>query len=450
MKIFLPYGNDAVSVEVLPGNLIGVFSPKDIPAVASVSKEIARALRSPIGAAPLREAAMCARSAVIVCDDNTRLTPAAAIVPAILNELNAGGVRDSQVTVIIALGTHRPMTEVEIRSKFGDDVLRRVAVKNHCATNPRLLVDLGTTPDGSRVQINREVYEADFKIGVGSIVPHHIPGFAGGAKIVQPGVCGEQTTADTHLLSVQAPRSWLGVEDNPVRKELNRIARQVGMNLLCNTVLNRTGGVVGAFYGDLESAFHEGVRLSKEVYCVEISEPADIVVASSHPCDLEFWQAHKTIYPSDLAIKPGGTIILVTPCPEGVAVTHPEILGYTGLSAECLRQKVQRKEIADEVAAALAIAWAQVKERENVCLVSDGITAEEAGALGFRRFENLQAAFDAALQRHGPGARVTVLTHAPDMLPLITAAAKNSTARTAKRQKSSRPLRFSRFSCYTL
>jgi nickel-dependent lactate racemase len=425
MKIFLPYGNDAVSVEVSPENLIGVFSPKDIPAVASVSKEVERALRNPIGAAPLPEAAKSGRAAVIVCDDNTRLTPAGEILPAILDELNAGGILDSQVTVIIALGTHRPMTEVEIRRKFGDEVLRRVAVKNHCATDPRLLVNLGTTPDGSRVQINREVYGADFKIGVGSIVPHHIPGFSGGAKIIQPGVSGEQTTADTHLLSVRAPRSWLGVEDNPVRKELNRIARQVGMNLLCNTVLNRTGGVVGAFYGDLESAFHEGVRKSREVYRVEIPELADIVIASSHPCDLEFWQAHKALYPADLAIKPGGTIILVTPCPEGVAVTHPEILGYTGLPVECLRQKVQRKEIADEVAAALSIAWAQVKERESVFLVSGGITAEEAGVLGFRPFDDLQAAFDAARQRYGPGARVAVLTHAPDTLPVIPDAAKD-------------------------
>jgi hypothetical protein len=86
---------------------------------------------------------------------------------------------------------------------------------------------------------------------------------------------------------------------------------------------------------------------------------------------------------------------------------------------------VQRKEIADEVAAALSIAWAQVKERESVFLVSGGITAEEAGVLGFRPFDDLQAAFDAARQRYGPGARVAVLTHAPDTLPVIPDAAKD-------------------------
>jgi nickel-dependent lactate racemase len=270
------------------------------------------------------------------------------------------------------------------------------------------------------VAVNREVYEADFKLGVGSIVPHHIPGFAGGAKIVQPGISGERTTAETHLLSVRAPRSYLGVVDNPVRRELNEIARRVGLNTIFNTVLNRHGEVVGAFYGDVVAAFAAGVELSRTVYAVEVPEAADIVVASSHPCDLEFWQAHKTLYPSDLAVKAGGIIVLVTPCYEGVAVTHADMLAITAKSSGAIRELVACRQVADEVAAALAIAWAQVKERETVYFVSSGIAAAEAEKLGFKPFASVQAALDAALAAKGPGAKVTVLTHAPDMLPVIT------------------------------
>ena len=119
-----------------------------------------------------------------------------------------------------------------------------------------------------------------------------------------------------------------------MREELNKIARQIGMNTILNTVLNRQGEVGGAFFGDTVEAFNQGVKLSKEVYAVEIPEEADIVISSSHPCDLEFWQAHKTQYPSDLAVKAGGTIIIVTPCYEGVAVTHSDILEITHYSAE--------------------------------------------------------------------------------------------------------------------
>lgn len=415
----LPYGQKTIKVAVPKENLIGAYSPKDVKPVSDVRQEVVRALNQPIGAKTLRELAAGAQKVVIVADDNTRLTPTEKIIPVLLDEMNAAGIADEQITIIIALGTHRFMTEEEIAVKFGEDVVKRVQIKNHDYKNPEALIDLGNTPNGTSIWVNREAYEADFKIGIGSIVPHHIPGFAGGAKIVQPGISGEHTTAETHLLSVRAPRSYLGVEDNPVRKELNKIASQIGMHTIFNTVLNRHGEVVGAFFGDLEEAFQAGVVLSKEVYAVEIPEEADIVISSSHPCDLEFWQAHKTLYPSDLAVKAGGTIILATPCYEGVAVTHSDIVDITGYSAEELRQMVAKKQVEDEVAAALAIAWAQVKERETVYIVSDGIAPEDARKLGFRPFATVQDALNAAFENHGKAAKVTVLTHAPDMLPII-------------------------------
>jgi lactate racemase len=416
----LPYGRETVEVRMPGDNLIGIYSPNAVTPVASVRAEVIRALKMPIGTKPLKELVSGASKVVIVADDNTRLTPTDQIIPVLLDEMNGAGIKDEQITVIIALGTHRPMTDEEIVAKFGSEVVKRVTIKNHDYKDPNALVDLGKTKNGTNIFVNREAYEADFKIGVGSIVPHHIPGFAGGAKIIQPGISGENTTAETHLLSVRAPRSYLGIEDNPVRRELNEIARKINMNIIFNTVLNRLGEVVGAFFGDTVEAFNEGVKLSRRVYATEIPEAADVVVASSHPCDIEFWQAHKTLYPSDLAVKAGGTIIILTPCYEGIAVTHAGMTDMTGDSAECLREKVRLKQVKDEVAAALAIAWAQVKERENVFIVSQGIAGDDARGLGFTPFTSLQEAFEAALAKEGPGARVTVLTHAPDMLPIIS------------------------------
>ena len=408
-----------LTFEVGEQNLVGVYSPKNVSGVADLGAAIHQALANPIGTKPLRELAQGAKKVALVADDNTRLTPADKIIPILLDELNAAGIRDEQVAVIIALGTHRPMTQEEILAKYGPEVVRRVQVKNHNFRDPALMVDLGTTPNGTHIQVNREAYEADFKIGIGSIVPHYIPGFAGGAKIVQPGISAEQTTAETHLLSTCEPRSFLGIRDNPVRIELNSIARAVRLNTIVNTVLNCHGDVVGVFYGDVVDAFNAGVELSRDVYSVELPEVADIVVASSYPCDIEFWQAHKALYPADLAVKAGGVIVLATPCYEGVSVTHADILDITGESMQGLKERVARKEVHDEVAASLAIGWAQVKEREAVYMVSSGIAAEEARRLGFTPFPTVQAALDAALALQGPAARITVLTHAPDMLPVI-------------------------------
>ncbi len=422
VRVTLPYGDETVEVRIPSGNLIGVYSPNEVKPVADVKHEIVRALDHPIGSPPLRDLVRGCSTVVILADDNTRSTPVHEILPVVLDEMNAAGIEDQQVAVVIALGTHRCMTHAEIADKFGDEVVKRVAVRNHDYRNPEALVDLGTTPNGTRVRVNREVCNADFTLGIGSIVPHHIPGFAGGATIVQPGVSGEQTTAQTHLLSVRAPRSYLGLERNPVREEMNQIARQVGMHTVFNVVLTRHGELVGAFFGDTVTAFAEGVKLARQVYAVEIPEEADIVIAGSHPCDLEFWQAHKALYPSDRVVKAGGTIVVVTPCDEGVAVTHAGILDLTRCPAGELRKKVAAHDLHDEVAAALAIAWAQVNERENVFLVSRGIDAESARELGFSRFDDVQAACDAALARHGGQARVAVLTHAPEMLPFIRAA----------------------------
>ena len=422
-KLSLPYGRDQVAVLIPESNLIGIYSPRETAPVDDIRSEIRRALAAPIGAGLLQEQVRGKKNVVLIADDNTRLTPTDLLIPILLDECNAAGVSDAAITVIIALGTHRPMTDAEIVAKFGAETRRRVAIRNHPYKDPDALVDLGMTRNGGRILINRTVVEADFKMGIGSIVPHHIPGYAGGAKIIQPGVSGEDTTAYTHLLSVRAPRSYLGVLDNPVREELDAMARKVGMNTILNTVLNRQGEVVQAFFGDVVEAFRAGVATSREVYEIPVPEAADIVLASSHPCDLDFWQAHKTLYPSDLAVKAGGIIIVVTPCSEGVSKMHGDILELTSHGSRQIRALVSGRQVRDEVGAALAIAWAQVREREEVWMVSDGICAKEAAKLGFRHFAAVQDALDAALAQKGAAARVTVLTQAPDMLPRIAAAA---------------------------
>ena len=228
MKVDLPYGKGTIHADVPAKNLIGVYSPKDVRPVADVKKEVIRALANPIGSRPRRELVRGAGSVErIVADDNTRLTPTDRIIPVLLDEMNAAGVKDAQITATIALGTHRFMTQSEILEKFGADVVRRVAVRNHDYKNEAELIDLGTTPNGTHVTVNREAYEADFKIGVGSIVPHHIPGYAGGAEIVQPGICGEQT--DSRDAPVERQRPALPIWESPsIRSRGDRLHRPKG------------------------------------------------------------------------------------------------------------------------------------------------------------------------------------------------------------------------------
>jgi nickel-dependent lactate racemase len=418
-EISLPYGNTETTFSMPQRNLLGVFSPNESTPVADPAAEIRRALREPLGGLPLAEDARGAKRVVIAADDLTRQTPNALILPIVLDELNRAGVADARVTVLIALGTHRPMTPVEIERHFGPQVVGRVAVLNNPWQDPDQLADLGSTPNGTPIQISRMALEADYLIGLGGIVPHHIPGYSAGAKIIQPGISGPETTGATHFLSTRTRRSYLGLVENPVRAEMEAVAARAGLRFILNVVQDARSRLVGAFAGNFIQAHRAGAALAEQVYGVALPGQAEIVLAGSHPCDIEFWQAHKSLYPADIAVKEGGTIIVVTPCPEGVSVMHPEVLEYAGLPAAEIEARILNGAIPDVVAGALALAWARMRQRAHIFMVSSGIAPHAARALGFTPFATIDAALETALVDHGPAAQIAVLTHAPDMLPIL-------------------------------
>ncbi len=414
--IHIPYGEKALTVEVEQRNLGAVLEPQPTPSCPDVPAEVRRALEHPIGAPPLRELVHSVRRVALIADDLTRLTPAHQLLRPLLEELNAAGISDQQITLVIALGTHRPMNEAECRAKYGAEIVERIAIENHDCHDPDRLVDLGLTAQSTPILINRTVYEADCVIGVGSILPHHICGFAGGAKIIQPGVSGAETTAATHLLSVRQRPYFLGEVENEVRTEMEAVAEQAGLTAILNVALNGEGKVVRAAFGDQRQAFRAGVETCREIYACQFDTPADIVIAGAFPAEIEFWQSQKALYPADMVAKPGGTIIVVSPCPEGVAVMHSEMLEFTAWSPEEIDAGVREGRIEDRVAAALAMAWAKVRVGRQISLVSDGISDEETRALGYMPFSTVQEALEEALSRHGPEAMVHILPRAAETL----------------------------------
>ena len=228
-EIGIPYGDEEVTFGVDGATLVGVYTPHQTPAAADPDRTIRLALAHPSDGPRLREVARGKRSALILVDDNTRETPVDRLVRALLEELASGGLPADGVRLMIALGTHRAMTDAEIRHKLGDEVLSSVQVLQH-EHSVAPLEDLGATRNGTPVLVNRELFKADLVIGTGSVVPHHIPGFSAGAKIVQPGVSGAATTAATHMFSARAPAPLLGRIDSPVRREMEDIAQRSHMH----------------------------------------------------------------------------------------------------------------------------------------------------------------------------------------------------------------------------
>jgi nickel-dependent lactate racemase len=329
-EVTIPFDGKPYRLQVPDRNLAEILSPKSFPAVAALETEIERALDHPIHQPPLETLVKPSDRVLLVSDDNTRSTPVVRMIPALLKRLNRAGIPDDRISCLIALGTHRYMTEEEIIAKVGPAVFKRIRVLNHEWRNPDALVDLGTSSRGTPLQVNRLAAEADVVIGLGAIVPHHIPGFSGSSKIIQPGVCGAKTTAETHMLSCESGGdSFLGYEDNPVRRDMDDMAGKVGMKTIFNVVMDTNVRVAGFFFGEMKAAFLEGVNLARKIYGVPFHETPDIVLANSCPCDLDFWQSHKSQYPAQRMVKPGGTIIICTPAPEGVSPVHTELLDFT-------------------------------------------------------------------------------------------------------------------------
>jgi nickel-dependent lactate racemase len=417
--VTIPFGGKPLRFEVPERRLAQILEPNASAPLADLDAAIAAALAKPIGQPPLEQWVRPSDRVLLVSDDNTRLTPAGRMIPPLLDRLNAAGVPDGNIACIMALGTHRYMTEAEMTQKTGPAVRRRIRVFNHAWREPENLVALGTSSAGTPLEVNRAVVEADVVIGLGAIVPHHIPGFSGSSKIIQPGVCGPLTTAETHMLSCEGGGdSLLGIEENPVRRDMDDMADRVGMRTIFNVVMDSEGRVTGIFFGEMRAAFAQGVRAAREIYGVEFRETPDVVIANAFPCELDFWQSHKAQYPAQRMVKPGGTIVVCTPAPEGVSPVHTDLLEYTAWPSVEIKAAYRAGRLKNGVAAALAVAWAHVREKASVITFSPGIPPAHKERLGHTHAPDLQWAVDEALRRQGPLARVAVLTHAPDLLPI--------------------------------
>jgi nickel-dependent lactate racemase len=419
--VTLPYGQEKLSIKIPRDRLAWTCSPADIPGVADPEQAVREALDNPIGSPNLSTLVRSrGKRTVLLLDDDTRSTPQSTILPVLLNCLNEAGVADEDITGIIAVGTHRHMTEEECLAKYGEEAMSRIRIINHIYDDPTELVDLGTTELGVPISVNRQFYEAELSIAVGNIIPHMYAGWAGGAKMVQPGVSGPKTTSATHLVAAPRFPEILGRVENPVRHEMEEVARQTKLDFIVNTVLNRNHEIACVVAGDVVAAHRAGVKVAERVYSFRPTEQPDLIVVSSHPADKDFWQALKAYTAASMLIKPGGTVLFLSPCWEGVAPDHPIFyeLGqvpHEGPLADALAGKYD-----DGVAVATYCALDIARKRYGRTIVyTEGITRDELHHLGFEATDDPQATLDSLIKEIGPQTRIGIITHGADVNPVI-------------------------------
>jgi len=406
-------------VEIPDENLIGVFKPKSREKIVDVEILVKEALQNPIDCGKLSEIINSTDKILILSDDNTRNTPVDKILDVLLPHLLELGIKKENITILMALGTHRPMNQSELVEKLGLQIVEEYNVINHFWDKEEQNMYYGETSKGIEIWGNKLLDESDFVIGLGHIVPHRVAGFSGGGKIVQPGVANGKSTGETHWLSALVSGSEImGKRDNIVREQIDEAARLMGLDFIINVVQDLKENVVGVFVGDLVSAHRAGCNLAKEVYGVKIPK-ADIVITDSYPADIELWQAAKGIYSSELVVKEGGYVILVTPCPEGVSITHPEIEKFGYLTLGETQELLEKKYLEEKsVAAHLVHSGRVIKEKAHGIMVCPNISDEIKEKLGFVPAASVQDALSYALDKKGKDASIVVMLHAGEILPI--------------------------------
>jgi len=292
----VPYGKTHLDFD-LPAGMSGTYlaSPSVEP-VADVEDAIAKTLAAPTNCQPLRKMAKPGDTACIVFTDITRESPDHLLVPALLVELEAAGVRDQDITLLCGTGLHRPSTPKEKISKLGQAVVDRYRVVDHAAYDQAQIKDLGITEKEIPLSVNKIAYKADLVIATGIVEPHQYAGYSGGPKTLAIGAAGEPMIAHTH-----GPQM---------------------VDVIINVVLNKRKLPVAVLAGEPEATFYSLVAAARKLYEVPLDRQYDVVVAGvGFPKDLNLYQASRgasqLFFAPFCPVKDGGIFVVPAPTPEG-------------------------------------------------------------------------------------------------------------------------------------
>lgn len=320
----VPYSKSSLEFNLPSDMPVTVADSKTVSPVADPGRAIREALEHPIGSPHLRELARSGDRVCIVFTDSTRSCPDHLLVPALLAELEAAGVKDENITLLCGTGMHRPSTQDEKNTKLGSSIVTRHRVLDNEPQNAAALIDLGVTSNGVPVQAHRAAMDADLLIATGIVEPHQYAGYSGGSKTLAVGAAGEALIAHTHGPAfVDHPGTRLGMVDgNPFHEAVTEAARRAGLRFILNVVLDGDKHILRVRAGDPELAYRDLVAFARSIYEVPISDQADIAIGGvGFPKDTNLYQASRA--PSYLFFAPvpvvrtGGYLIIPARCEEG-------------------------------------------------------------------------------------------------------------------------------------
>jgi nickel-dependent lactate racemase len=397
MKIKIPHHKEFITLELPPATAdkTRVISGPGHNAPAIGPAEILAALQEPIGTATLAVLAQGKRSACIVISDITRPVPNKLLLPPLLNTLEAAGIDRENICILIATGMHRPNEGEELIELVGAEIAANYQIINHdCHDRDNLRQIL--TIDGANIEVNGHYLDAELKILTGLIEPHPFAGFSGGGKSILPGISSFNTMRFMHSFAlVDHPQvETARIQGNPFRQHINSVCSAAGVDFIVNVILDHNKQPTAVFAGDQIDAFEAGCATAAQNAVVKIGEPADLVITSGggYPLDATFYQSTKGLIAAGQILRPGGTILLIAGCSEGLgSQSYRDIIDSAKGSPAEFRRIYSDPDnfIIDQWGA--QVYFQTLEKADRILLYAPGLTQDQLTPFGVELIADLDA-----------------------------------------------------------
>lgn len=286
---------------------------------------------------------------LVIIPDGTRTAPIAVMFKLLYEQL---GTSVERLDYLIALGTHRPMSDDAIEKLVGASKQERQThypkseVFNHAWDDPSQLTVVGTLSsaemitltDGlvsleTPIKLNKMIFDYDQLIVCGPVFPHEVAGFSGGAKYLFPGIAGHEIIDSTHWLgALSTSYDTIGVKDTAVRRVLHAGAKFVTSKLPVSSIkmVMKGKSLHGLYCGDLLESWEAASDLSAELNIIYKPKAFKSVLSMPPAMYEDLWTAAKAMYKTEPVIADGGEVIIYAPHLKEVSMVHGEEIKAVG------------------------------------------------------------------------------------------------------------------------
>ncbi|HXG76337.1 MAG TPA: lactate racemase domain-containing protein [Gaiellaceae bacterium] len=421
---------ETLELEIPEENLLAAIYPDEPEPVPDATEAARRALEEPVAGPRFSELLAGASRVAVIVDNQFRPTPQSKLLPPVLDALEAAG---KEAVVVCANGKVFPMSDSDIEQKLGRENLDRmerlgISFHQNDPRNPDLYEYVGVSSRGTPVWLHREVAACDVKITIGQAQSNHW-GAGGGGKLILPGVVSDETIESNHCAFVPSPQTHYGAYSGPMRSDIDEVATMCGLSATMNVVLDTHGRVVECLFGSHPEAHRRAIERFNEIYAYEHpGTQADIAICGVFaPTDHLFFHTGWGCMSADFVVRDGGTIVYCSPSP-GVSTAIGDFPGLALMDLmkpymPATPENYQR--VLKDIHARAIQMWAgciwvpiyEVMTRKRLDIVTLAENLELAADIGLNATTSLDEAFAAALERHGPDAKVIVLPYARYQLP---------------------------------